>query len=108
MVKHFYSARAGRLDRIMWMPDAVISVGEKGYARLEIRRPTAATLGRLNGLAARRYGSAPDGRIGGVVYRSPWAYLRALARTQKFMVDSRRRAKKKAKQEAKAKKMGKR
>ena len=84
---------AGRLKFITYTGDVAVSIGERGYARIEVR-PTAATLRRLEGLADRRFGSKmeADTRNAGIVYRGPWEYLWALWRTQMVLWRARRRA----------------
>lgn len=76
--------KAGRLHFIHYGEHVAISIGENGYARIEVR-PTAATIRRLEALADRGYGSREAASVGGVIYRSPWHFLRALLRTQRMM-----------------------
>lgn len=82
---------AGRLRMIIYTEQVAISVGERGYARI-VARPTAATLRRLEGLAARRFGSGMDIDTvnAGIVYHGPWKFLAALVKTQVFVWRARR------------------
>lgn len=87
--------KAGRLEKILYSDERVVSIGKRGYRRIE-GRPTASTVARLDALADRRFGSRPNGQNMGVVYRSPWKFLRALWRTQLLVwgVGSKRRVRK--------------
>ena len=79
--------KAGRLHYIVYGDRLAISVGEEGYARIEAR-PTAATIGRLEALLDRGYGSRTPGVEGGTVYRSPQHYAADLRRMRRFRMRS--------------------
>jgi hypothetical protein len=77
--------KAGRLRFIHYAGHLAISVGENGYARVEVK-PTPSTIRRLEALADRGYGSRETEQVGGVIYRSPKDFRAAVFETQKKMI----------------------
>lgn len=96
-MKREFFEKAGRLDRIIFTDETAISLGERNYARIEVK-VTPATYQRLVRLAQQGYGSKPNPSEryqSGIVYRSPWAFMRAVLKTQKLMITTRWKANKK-------------